>query len=496
MVIKRKPALITMPIVWVITNLLVYFFWNLSPIVLSLALLKGTAVTLEIVLIILGAIWLLEALKVTGAMNAIQSTLSKISKDARVQVIMVAWFFGAIVEGAAGFGTPAALVAPLLVAIGFKPLQAVILALVANSTPVTFGAVGTPINIGLGSQGITQLSQITLFSASLHAIVGFFIPLILIVLVDKFLGKGRVKDAIPLAIFAGLSFTIPYILTALFIGPELPSLIAGLTGLIIVSMAEKKKLFVPKKEVKLRAKKIKKTTTKENILAFAPYIILVLLLALSRMSASLSTFLKKIEMTIGAQDITYSFYPLFSPSFFLILVAIITLLIHKEQLKTYAQTVTMALKALIKPAVALIFTLGLVQILLLSSKGGVQSIPAIIGSSLSILGPLYPIASPFIGVFGAFITGSNTVSNLLFANLQSTVATSLGLSTLLMISLQSVGGAIGNMVAIHNVLAAQATVKLTGQEGNIIRHTIWISLGYALLIGIIGFLLAVTIFSQ
>jgi len=495
MVIKRKPALVTMPIVWIITNILVFFFWNLSPIVLSLALLKGAAVTLEIALIILGAIWLLEAMKITGAINAIQSTLSGISKDARVQVIIVAWFFGAIVEGAAGFGTPAALVAPLLVALGFKPLQAVILALVANSTPVTFGAVGTPINIGLGSQGITQLSQITMYSASLHAVAGLFIPLILIMFVHKFQKKGSIKDAIPLAIFSGLAFTIPYILTAIFIGPELPSLVAGLVGLIVVSLAEKHKFFVPKNELTLRTKKIKKTTTKQNILAFTPYIILVLLLTLSRLSTPMANFLKQTQITIGSKDIFYSFFPFFSPSFFLILVAIITLLIHRQAIKNYSSTLNLALKTLVKPAIALIFTLGLVQLLLLSAKGGVQSIPAVIGSSLSILGPLYPIASPFIGVFGAFITGSNTVSNLLFANLQTSVATGLGISTILILALQSVGGAIGNMVAIHNILAAQATVKLGGQEGNIIRHTIWISLGYALLVGIIGFILAVTIFS-
>ncbi len=479
-----------MPIVWVLTNILLFFFWNITPIVLSLALLKGVAITLEIALIIFGAIWLLETMKVTGAITTIQTTLTKISKDTRVQVIIVAWFFGAIIEGAAGFGTPAAIVAPLLVAIGFKPIQAVILALVANSTPVTFGAVGTPINIGLGSQGITSLSQITTTSALIHAIIGFFIPLVLILLTDKFLKKGSYKDAIPLALLAGASFSIPYYLTAHFIGPELPSLVAGLVGIIIVSLAEKHNICVPKHIVSCKKIAKKNTTTKQTVLAFTPYIILVVLLTLSRILPQLGTLLKQAVITIGANDITHAFYPLFSPSFFLILVAIITLLIHKQSTKNYATTATQSLKTLIKPALALIFTLGLVQLLLLSAKGGIASIPATIGASLSVLGQFYPIAAPFIGALGAFITGSNTVSNLLFTNLQVTVAQGIQFPTIMIIALQAVGGAIGNMIAIHNVLAAQATVKLNGQEGTIIRHTIWISLGYALLAGILGLVLA------
>src|SRR5690554_870925 len=201
--------------------------------------LQGLVVTAGILWIIFGAILLLNTLKHSGGIQAIRAGFMTISPDRRVQAIIIAWLFGCFIEGASGFGTPAAIVAPLLVAIGFPAMAAVMLGMLVQSTPVSFGAVGTPIIIGItsgldseavgaqllanGSDWASFLQLITNQVAIVHAIVGTVIPLIMVLMLTRFFGKEKSWKAtieiIPFALFAGVAFTIPYALTGLFLGP-------------------------------------------------------------------------------------------------------------------------------------------------------------------------------------------------------------------------------------------------------------------------------------
>ena len=262
----RISAKIIMPIIYVITFIIAYYFWGMTFNRILASTLQGLIITISILWIIFGALMLLNTLKYSGAIKTIRQNFSNISNDRRVQVILIAWLLGCFIEGASGFGTPAAIAAPLMVAIGFPTLAAVIFGMMIQSTPVSFGAVGTPLIVGvqggLDKTGITKnlveigsswesfFNIIVAEVAIIHAICGTLMPLLLVIIMTRFFGTNKSwtegLSIFKFCIFAALSFTIPYLLAGIFIGPEFPSIIGGLIGLTIVTIAANKKFLLPK----------------------------------------------------------------------------------------------------------------------------------------------------------------------------------------------------------------------------------------------------------
>jgi lactate permease len=250
----RMPAKWAMPIVFIVTALIGIFVWDMSVTRIFASTIQGVLITISVLWIIFGAILLLNTLKHSGAITTIKAGFNGISPDRRVQVVIIAWLFGSFIEGASGFGTPAAVAAPLLVAIGFPAMAAVMIGMMIQSTPVTFGAVGTPILIGVnagldkatiserllaaGSNWEAYLQAITSQAAIIHAITGTLIPLLMVMMLTRFFGKHKSwtegLSILPFAIFGGLAFTIPYAITGIFLGAEFPSIIGALVGLAIV----------------------------------------------------------------------------------------------------------------------------------------------------------------------------------------------------------------------------------------------------------------------
>lgn len=232
----RVAAKITMPVTFVLTSILAFAFWGMSLLTILASTIQSLFITFDILYIVFGAILLLNFLKYSGAVDRIRDGFFGISKDRRIQVIIIVWLFGSFLEGAAGFGTPAAIVAPLLVALGFPALAAVVLGMMVQSTAVTFGAVGTPILVGvkgglenpeltsrldlMGLNIADVLAAVTGNAAIVHALVGSFMPFLMVLMLCRFFGKNRSWkegfQVFPFAIFAGLSFTIPYLITGLF----------------------------------------------------------------------------------------------------------------------------------------------------------------------------------------------------------------------------------------------------------------------------------------
>lgn len=487
-IIRKWPAIKAMPLTYIITLIIAIFILNISLLLILASFLKGTFIALEIMLIIFGAVFFIEILKEKGQIKNIQSLLSVISEDARVQAIIIAFLFGSLIEGIAGFGTPAALAAPLLVTLGFTPFLAVVLSLIANSTAVSFGAAGTPILLGLGGLDFSReiITQVTQQTALIHTIASIIIPLFLVFFVVQHSSKNKTRDffqAFPFAIFAWLSFIIPYFLIAYYVGPELPSIVGGFMGLTISSIAAHYKFLTPKNTISFNKKKSKdKFSPIKALKAISPYLIIITLLLISRTIPIIKNYLTSITLNFSIAN--YTFLPFYTPSFYFLLSAVFCIFIFRSNFKQTKKSFNKTLNKIILPTIALIFTLTLVQLIIISD------IPLIIANSLSSISKnIYIFLSPFIGAFGSFIAGSNTVSNLLFGSFQAETAKSLGLSLIIILSLQVVGGAIGNMIAIHNILAASATVNLKGQEGRIIRKTIVVSLLYAIIVGIIGFLI-------
>lgn len=527
----RMPARNVMPIIFIFTCLLSYFIWGVTASRILASSIQGLIITLGIAWIIFGAIMLLNTLKHSGAITTIRKGFSSISPDRRIQVILIAWLFGCFIEGASGFGTPAAIAAPLMVAIGFPALAAVVFGMMIQSTPVSFGAVGTPMIIGVqggldkanltnqllekGIEWDTFFQIIVSEVALIHSICGTFMPLLLIIIMTRFFGKNKSwtegLSIIPFAIFSAFSFTIPYLLSGLLLGPEFPSIIGGLFGLIVVTTAIKYKFLVPNDiwdfapssewpsswigdlQISLDKISIKEIN---SYLAWLPYLILAILLVLSRTLESFKNFLKSLNVSffniLNEENISASFQILYLPGGILLMVCSITFILHRMNINQISNAFKDSTKTIIGSVFVLIFTVPLVRVMINSgiNSNDIQSMPVAMAQSMSnLMGQIYPLFAPAIGAVGAFLAGSNTVSNLMLSQFQYETANLLGLSGALMVAAQSVGAAAGNMVAIHNVVAASATVGLLGKEGETLRITIIPTLYYLVLSGIIIFIL-------
>ena len=281
LVIMRLPATRAMPLALVATVLSSVTIWHVPLGYLAASVIEGLVIAGSILIIVFGAIVLLNTLKVSGAMGAIREGFTTISPDPRIQVVIIAWLFGAFLEGASGFGTPAAIGAPLLVALGFPPLAAVVVALIGDSASVSFGAVGTPIIVGMG-QGLDGASaelirRISIQAVTIDIFVASFLPLIMVCLLTIFFGpkykapivlkelgnekdaansryglKGRLLDGLtqglrvwPFALLGGLTFTLSAYAVAVLLGPEFPSIFGGLVGLLVMVGIAKKGWLQP-----------------------------------------------------------------------------------------------------------------------------------------------------------------------------------------------------------------------------------------------------------
>ena len=528
----RWPARQAMPLVYLASVGIALFAWDMSFNRVLASSLQGLVITLGLLWIIFGAILLLNTLKHSGAIMVIRAGFTTISPDRRIQAIIIAWLFGCFIEGASGFGTPAAIAAPLLVAIGFPAMAAVLMGMLVQSTPVSFGAVGTPIIVGVntgldtatlgaqlaanGSSWDAYLQLITTQVASIHAIVGTFMPLIMVIMLVRFFGKDKswraVFEVLPFALFAGLSVTIPYALTGIFLGPEFPALLGGLVGLAIVTTAARKGFLIPKTTWDFADRKdwpqewlgsiemkLDELTARpmSSFRAWSPYLLVAVLLVVSRVFPEVTALFKSVSVSFGSllgeADIGAGIQPLYLPGGILVMVVLATFFLHRMKVKELGQAVKESGGVLLSAGFVLLFTVPMVRILINSgvNAADLPSMPILMARYVAdTVGGIYPLVAPSIGALGAFLAGSNTVSNMMFSQFQFGVATNLGLSTALMVSIQAIGAAAGNMVAIHNVVAASATVGLLGREGATLRRTVWPTLYYVLMTGIIALIAA------
>ncbi|WP_417551511.1 L-lactate permease [Marinomonas fungiae] len=523
------PAKKAMPIVLLLTIIIAFTTWGMSFNRILASVLQGLGITVTVLWIVFGAIFLLNTLKHTGAITAIRNGFTNISPDRRVQTIIIAWCFGSFIEGASGFGTPAAIAAPLLVAIGFPALAAVMVGMMIQSTPVSFGAVGTPIIVGvnngldvhnisnaLAANGATwefYLQQITTNVAVVHALVGTLIPTLMAVMLTRFFGKNRSwtegLNILPFALFAGLAFTVPYALTGIFLGPEFPSLVGGLVSLVLVVSAAKAGFLTPKTawdfeaeqawpnswlgSLKMDLKEEPSKASMNLVKAWLPYVLLAVILVISRVSVEFKAFL--LSVTVGFKDIlgevgvSASFAPLYLPGGILVFTALVAALLQGKDLNACKNALGESTKTLIGAGFVLVFTIPMVRIFINSgvNAADLASMPVTTANVVAdLVGNSFPAISAVIGALGAFIAGSNTVSNMMFSQFQFEVAQALSVSSAAVISLQAVGAAAGNMIAIHNVVAASATVGLLGREGATLRKTILPTMYYLIMTGIVG----------
>jgi lactate permease len=525
----RVAAKKAMPAAYIAAVMVALWAWQMLPSRVIAASIQGLFLTFDLLFIIFGAILLLHTLEKSGGVGAIRRSFNGVSDDRRVQVVIVAWLFGSFIEGAAGFGTPAAVAAPLLVALGFPAAGAVMLGMMVQSTAVTFGAVGTPVLVGvqgglggeafsadLAAAGLTMtdyLRAVTAKAVLLHATAGVLMPTFMVVMLTRFFGEKRSwsegLSILPFTLLGGLAFTVPYVLFGTFLGPEFPSLLGAPVGLVIVVAVARKGWLIPKDTwdfppretwedewVSGLEDELANVPEGKNIstpIAWAPYAMLGGLLVLTRLpSLPVGEWLRLVEIQwpdILGSGITATTTPLYLPGFVLLVVVVITALLHGMKSSDLGDAFRSSSKVLVGAGIVLVFTVPMVRVYINSDVNGgdMLSMPLAMADWVAgNVGQVWPFFAGFTGALGAFIAGSNTVSNLMFSAFQYGVAERLAMSTVMIVSLQAVGAAAGNMIAIHNVVAASATVGLLGKEGATLRKTVLPTIYYLLVVGVLG----------
>ena len=545
----RIPASRAMPAAFISVVLIAAFVWKVPYVQVGAATVNGLVIAVTLLFIIFGAILLLETLRASGGLKTIRDGFTSISPDRRIQVIIIAWLFGSFIEGAAGFGTPAAVAVPLLVGLRFPPLAAVVAGMMIQCTPVSFGALGTPILVGvskglagdpsvieyaksIGHEVIDNQLPTSFFAmlgtkvAIMHAIMGTLVPLFVVATMTRFFGEkksfGEGLKIWKFAIFASLAMTIPYVLVAIFLGPEFPSLIGGLVGLMIVTTAARFEFLVPIQNhwefpsenkwdsewmgctnddegVDRGASKDSKIPLKINpFMAWLPYILVAVLLVATRLpELGIKPLVQKIgaievKNLFGTENIHIKVQPLYLPGSIFIAVSLVTFLLHRIRPVAYKAAWIRTIKTTTSASFALIFTVPLVQVFIHTDGGsaGYEKMPIALAEGISALaGPAWPLFSPLVGGFGAFVAGSNTISNMMFSLFQFGVGEQIGVDPSWIVASQAVGGAAGNTICVHNVVAASAVAGIYGREGQIIRKTLPLFLYYAIGAGIICWLI-------
>lgn len=455
--------------------------------------------------IILNAIFLYELCQDRGAIQVLRENMAGITADRRLQLLLIAFSFGAFFESAAGFGTPVAITAALLIGLGFPPLQASGLSLIANTAPVAYGALGTPI-VALAAVTGLDLHQL---SAMVGRQLPFFSVLVPFWLLAVFCGLGKMKEVWPAALTAGLSFAIPQALIANFHGPWLAGVVSSLisiTALVVLFKFWKPKKIYSPEEINrgdLAQDKQGRLNQRALLAAAAPWLVLSLVIfiwGIPQFKKLLDGILAPSFAVPGLHQQVLRMPPVSpapapEPAIFrfnflsftgtgIMVAAIISGLMMKFSLKRMLQVYWKTLK---RVRFSLLTVAAMLALGYVTRYSGMD---ATLGLAFATTGVLYPFFGTMLGWLGVALTGSDTSSNVLFGSLQKITAQQLGLSPVLMAAANSSGGVMGKMIDAQSIVVASTATRWYGHEGNILRYVFWHSLILASLVALLIFLQA------
>ncbi|AKD38838.1 LctP [Pasteurella multocida subsp. multocida OH4807] len=511
--VKRNslPSYIALPLIALLTYFLQAFYFETDFTRLNANVIAGLIATQTPITIIFGAILFNRMMEVSGSTDILRKWLANINPNPVAQIMIIGWAFTFMIEGASGFGTPAAIAAPILMGLGFKPLQVAMLALVMNSVPVSFGAVGTPTWFGFGALGLSDdvVLELGQKSAFIHFVAAWIIPLFAL----RFLVTWKqIKQNLVFIYLSILSCTIPYFLLAQ-INYEFPALVGGAVGLLISIVSANKGLGIHQ-EGSL-ASSSENVTSQHVMKALFPTMMLIMILIVTRIhqlgikqllndgttwfSVSLGglgefgvsqALILSLNNILG-QGINESYKTLYVPSLIpfivTVIVSIIVFKLTSRQTQTIVSTTYHQTK---KPFFALLGALVMVKLMLVGNDNYDAMVITIGKTFADVTGDKWIYFSSYLGAIGAFFSGSNTVSNLTFGGIQLSIAETTGMSIPLILALQSVGGAMGNMVCLNNIIAVCTVLNVSRQEGSILKRTVLPMFLY----GVIAALVAVVIY--
>lgn len=439
------------------------FVWNTNYDLLLVSFVEGFVLAMiPIMWIIFAAVFTYFISVKTGSIEKIKTFLNSITEDKNIQAVLIAFCFGGFLESVAGFGTAVAIPTGMLVSLGFHPVKAAVISLVANSVPVAFGALGLPV-IVLSNLVKEPLEQITRFVALQLIPFSMLIPLLIVIISnDGFKGIGKsVKDAL----IIGFVFTLTQTFVAFFLGPELVAVLGSLVSLATI--------------VVIRQFKNPNPYLKDVILPMLNYAILLVLVILTRLV--FPEYLNKYPFVI-----TFEVYGklmkidyLTTPGTLLLVSSLISAFVMRVNFKTILETFVETLDKIKWSTLTIVSIVILAKVM--GNTGMIISTATLIAS---VSGILYPLFSPLVGAIGTFITGSDTSSNILFGVLQKETAKNLGLNVEWIASSNTSGATAGKMISPQSIAVASSAVGLQGYEKQIISTTLPICIGYSLILGV------------
>ncbi len=509
---NNMPSFRALPLVALILYVLKLAYFDIEANLVNATVVSGLLTAWVPISIVAGAIFLFKTMEYTGAMDTIRTWLNGITSNKVAQAMIIGWAFAFLIEGASGFGTPAAIAAPILVGLGFQPVRVAILCLIMNSVPVHFGAVGTPGWFGLGKGANLTGPELLIVgqkAALMHSVAALVIPVIALTFA---LNWREVKQNIVFVYLSIFSIIIPYIIAAQF-NDEFPAVVAGAIGTVASIFFAVKGWGLSKEE---GARDVQKSHVRfgEIFKATFPLWGTVGMLLITRIKPiGLNALLKNNAtmfqsglgsfgdlaiskaLVINLSNIfgtpvgfTYQslYIPFLIPFIFISLLAFLLFQANGNVVSRVVSETTIQMK---NPTLALLGALVFVKLLML----GTPEVPAntiIIGTAFAdVFGGAWSFLASYMGALGAFFSGSNTVSNLTFAGIQASIANQLGLDKLTVLAMQSVGGGMGNMTCIHNIVAVCSVLGLASSEGYILKRTAIPMVIYGLIAGSVGFLM-------
>ena len=465
--------------VLLITLVLALLVWKMPVPDALTAALEGAALGMwPILIVIISAIFTYKLSVHTKSMELIKQMLSGISTDKRIQVLILAWGFGGFLEAISGYGTSVAIPASILIVLGFDPLFAAVICLIANTVPTAFGAVGV---------GVTTLSKVTglevgMLSYYIALQLSVFIvllPFVLVALTSK--GLKGLKGVFGITLVSGVAFVIPQLLAARYLGEQLPTLIGSLCsmGMTILwaRLFHKDKKAAPAAAISAR----------QAIIAWFPYmLIFVLIILTSPLIPSVSRIFDNVKTSVviytGKNAAPMVFKWLSTPGTMILISAVIGGLVQGARLKEIVMVFGATLRQMTKSAITVLSIVSVAKVMAYS--GMITDIATVLVRST---GSFFPMISPAIGMLGTFVTGSDTSSNVLFGALQKEVAVSIHANPYWLAAANTAGATAGKMISPQSIAVATSATAMTGYEGRIFKRTARFCIVYVILLGILVF---------
>lgn len=469
--------------------------------------------------IVFTAIWLYQVTVVSGRFEDLRAAFHLISDDPRVQAIIIAFCFGGLLEALAGFGAPVAITGVMLIALGFSPVRAAIVVLLANTAPVAFGAIGTPI-ITAGTLTGIDYNEIGAYVGRQTPLLALIVPSLLVLMVD---GKRGLRQTWPVALAVGLTFAVGQFVASNYLSVELTDIVAALAGLAAAVITLK--VWTPRggqeaaerlhreheaetagpqdrreagsvtgtgagvqtqTQTEALSEHAAGLTRNRVLMAFFPYLLVIAVFSLAKLVDPVTNFLVGRDVKIPwpgldqnvlnaagtpVTSTVYNFQWLSSPGSLLLICGFITALIYRVPLGR-------ALRELVATAVKLRWAfLTVATVLALAYVMNLSAQTLTIGTWIAGTGAAFAFLSPILGWLGTAVTGSDTSANALFATLQQTAAQEAGLDPTLLVAANTSGGVVGKMISPQNLTIAATAVGIVGRESDLFRKTIFWSIG-------------------